>query len=290
MQHQKITRSLRSWSVLTELFSWGNLFVVCGSARKPFLIKRQQLITQWRRVRCLHASAVSTCSEGTPLAKKGALPARYVVFCFQYENFYFYFYFGRFFLFAHSSSLSHPNKWLTRSVMWGYLSSTSHHNRSRATRGQQQENYSLRYWHGTCPVLLFSFFFPLFYRKPHTSPHLSPSIFFNFLFWPDKVHLLWILSGGMPRWCYRGGTQLRICDRDARGALVRQGQTFTKWWQVGSWSGSESRERTFVPLKSQKNMFISHKSQKNLWQKYTNHNSEKKNSLGWVSCYQIGSK
>ena len=39
----------------------------------------------------------------------------------------------------------------------------------------------------------------------------------------DEMHLLRLLSGGLPCRCHRPGTKRRVRDRDTRGALLRQG-------------------------------------------------------------------
>src|SRR5680860_1721620 len=39
----------------------------------------------------------------------------------------------------------------------------------------------------------------------------------------DEMHLLRLLPGGLPRRRHRPGTELRVRDRDTRGALLRQG-------------------------------------------------------------------
>lgn len=50
----------------------------------------------------------------------------------------------------------------------------------------------------------------------------------------DQVHLLWILPRCLPRWCYRGRTQLRKRNNQSRGALLWQTTPPRQWRPMGT--------------------------------------------------------
>ncbi|PRD38694.1 UNVERIFIED_CONTAM: hypothetical protein NCL1_02748 [Trichonephila clavipes] len=57
------------------------------------------------------------------------------------------------------------------------------------------------------------------------------------------MHLLRLLSGSLPGGCHRRGAELRILDRDPRGALLRQGEALGQRRPLGGRDCPQSRNR-----------------------------------------------
>src|SRR6185312_8709566 len=93
----------------------------------------------------------------------------------------------------------------------GRLSGAGHHDRGRGTRRRQPPHHALRYRH-------------------------------------DEVHLLRPLPGSLPGRCDRRGAQFRVRGRDARGAVLQQGQAPLEWRPVGGGDREEYRARRAVSL------------------------------------------
>src|SRR3954467_1030067 len=64
------------------------------------------------------------------------------------------------------------------------------------------------------------------------------------------MHLLRALSGGLSGRCHRRGAELRVRDRDARGALLRQGAPARERRPLGARDRQEHRTRRAVPVRS----------------------------------------
>src|SRR5215470_14020923 len=71
-----------------------------------------------------------------------------------------------------------------------------------------------------------------------------------------QMHLLRPVPGGLPGRCHRRGTELRVRDRDARGALLRQGAAARERRPVGTRDRPESRARCAVPVKRDATMIL----------------------------------
>ncbi len=65
----------------------------------------------------------------------------------------------------------------------------------------------------------------------------------------DQVHLLRLLPGGVPGGCDRRGAELRVRHRDARGAVLRQGEAARERRPLGGGDRAQPRARRAVPLR-----------------------------------------
>jgi len=61
-----------------------------------------------------------------------------------------------------------------------------------------------------------------------------------------QVHLLWAMPVSVSRRRHRGRAQLRICDRDARGTLLRQATSPRQWRSLGAGNRPSARARRAV--------------------------------------------
>ena len=59
----------------------------------------------------------------------------------------------------------------------------------------------------------------------------------------DQVHLLRLLRGGLPGRCHRPGAELRVRRRDARGAVLQQGEAAGERRALGAADRAEPRRR-----------------------------------------------
>src|SRR5215470_14050922 len=74
---------------------------------------------------------------------------------------------------------------------------------------------AMRYFFKPKPTLNYPF------EKGHLSPRFRGEHALRHRY--GQMHLLRALPGGLPGRRHRRRTELRVCDRDARGALLRQG-------------------------------------------------------------------
>ena len=63
-----------------------------------------------------------------------------------------------------------------------------------------------------------------------------------------KCILLWAMPGSLSRRRHRGRAQLRICDRDARGTLLRQATSPRQWRSLGAGNRPSDRARRAVSM------------------------------------------
>ena len=53
--------------------------------------------------------------------------------------------------------------------------------------------------------------------------------------------IYWPVPGGVPGGCHRGRSELRVLDRDARGALLQQGKAARERRSLGAGAGAQHR-------------------------------------------------